>query len=68
MNIPLNPQHSSFIVSANYYDSPDFRDCSRDPTEVIEARLRRLLHTFLQNNRETAANDTQGINILMILM
>lgn len=38
-----------------------FRDCSRDPTEAIEARLRRLLHTFLQNNRETAANDTQEL-------
>ncbi|XP_036952703.1 retinoblastoma-like protein 2 isoform X3 [Acanthopagrus latus] len=38
-----------------------FRDCSRDPSEAIEARLRRMLHTFLQRNRETAASETQEL-------
>ncbi|XP_073320617.1 retinoblastoma-like protein 2 [Pagrus major] len=38
-----------------------FRDCSRDPTEAIEARLIHMLHTFLQHHRETAANETQEL-------
>ncbi|XP_051235914.1 retinoblastoma-like protein 2 isoform X1 [Dicentrarchus labrax] len=35
-----------------------FRACSRDPTEAIKARLRRMLHTFLQHHRDNAGNET----------
>nr|XP_020487518.1 retinoblastoma-like protein 2 [Labrus bergylta] len=34
-----------------------FRECSRDPTEVIRTRLRRLLNTFLQHHRNVAGNE-----------
>ncbi|KAI3377691.1 hypothetical protein L3Q82_008847 [Scortum barcoo] len=34
-----------------------FRTCSRDPTEAIKARLRRMLHTFLQHHRDNAGNE-----------
>nr|XP_046271817.1 retinoblastoma-like protein 2 [Scatophagus argus] len=34
-----------------------FRACSRDPTESILARLRCMLHTFLQYHRDNASNE-----------
>ncbi|KAK2919778.1 retinoblastoma-like protein 2 [Channa argus] len=33
-----------------------FRACSRDPTQAIKERLRHMLHTFLQHNRDKAGN------------
>ncbi|KAM9366298.1 retinoblastoma-like protein 2 [Symphorus nematophorus] len=39
-----------------------FRACSRDPTRAIEARLRRMLLTFLQHHRDNEGNDkTNGL-------
>ncbi|XP_070819004.1 retinoblastoma-like protein 2 [Chaetodon trifascialis] len=35
-----------------------FRACSRDPTEAIKARLRRMLHTFLQHYRDNAGSES----------
>nr|XP_020448017.1 retinoblastoma-like protein 2 [Monopterus albus] len=34
-----------------------FRACIRDPTEAIKARLRHMLHTFLQHIRDNAENE-----------
>ncbi|XP_026234603.1 retinoblastoma-like protein 2 isoform X2 [Anabas testudineus] len=33
-----------------------FRACSGDPTQGVKERLRRMLHTFLQHNRDNAGN------------
>ncbi|KAM7014964.1 retinoblastoma-like protein 2 [Tautogolabrus adspersus] len=39
-----------------------FRECSRDPTDVIRTRLRSMFNTFLQHHRNVAGNErTNGL-------
>ncbi|XP_041792890.1 retinoblastoma-like protein 2 isoform X2 [Chelmon rostratus] len=38
-----------------------FRACTRDPTEAIKARLRSMLHTFLQHYRGNAGSETNEL-------